>query len=273
MQLYLTIVYVNYWYIMKILIATLVTTAIILPGTASAGHCMSKGYNKHKDYGLHGSYHPYANQHGKYMMKRHYRGHYPHGQNMSQKSQYGHHGYKPHSPHHAGANMYLHLPKDNHSATQSEPPKPVTSPIPNAAEADNNQLTDLLSTAGSAGQFNTLIEAVKSAGLESTLTGEGPFTVFAPTDEAFSRLPESILKALTEDTQALTDLLTTHIISGEVKAADVAGLESAQSVQGSTLAITTSDSVRINGAKVISTDIQASNGIIHVIDSVIFPQS
>ncbi len=168
--------------------------------------------------------------------------------------------------------MYLHLPKSSQEESSKQAPVEA-----NAAPAANDsapvELTDILTTAAGAGQFNTLVEAVKAAGLEETLGGPGPFTVFAPTDEAFSRLPESILKALTENTQALTDLLTTHVVAGKVTAADVMGLDSAKSVQGSQLAITRGDGVAVNGAKVITTDIEASNGIIHIIDSVIFPQS
>ena len=167
---------------------------------------------------------------------------------------------------------YLHLPQDNQVENQVQATANDVEQL-TADESADVELKDLSTTAVEAGRFNTLIQAVKSAGLEQTLSGPGPLTVFAPTDEAFSKLPESIFKALTEDSQALSDLLTAHIVPGRVSAAEVANLESARSVQGCKLNISEAEGVHINGAKVISTDIEASNGIIHVIDSVIFPQS
>ena len=116
--------------------------------------------------------------------------------------------------------------------------------------------------------------AVEAAGLVDTLQGDGPFTVFAPTDEAFAALPEGTLEALLADTEALSGLLLYHVVSGEVLAADVIGLESARSVQGEDIAITVNgESVKVNEANVVTTDIAASNGVIHVIDQVILPPS
>ncbi len=264
---------------MKTLLATLISTALVVPTAALAGHCSSKAYGKHHGYSKSGAHHPHAyGAHYDYMKRKH------HAKMKHHKMMKKHHpkyyqkyptgGYKSASPHSQGGDMYyLHLPKQGETDNLTSIPAPQEIAQAPAAETENAVLANIVNTAAEAGQFNTLIEAVKAAGLEETLTGPGPFTVFAPTDEAFSRLPESILKALTEDSQALADLLTAHVVPGRVTAADAMGLNSAKSVQGSELAIDSSDGVSINGAKVISTDIEASNGIIHVIDSVIFPQS
>ena len=121
--------------------------------------------------------------------------------------------------------------------------------------------------------FNTLVAAVQAAGLVDTLSGDGPFTVFAPTDEAFAALPEGTLDALLADPEALAEILTYHVVSGKVLAADVVGLTSATSVQGSDIAIEVVDGgVVLNGsANVVTTDAEASNGVVHVIDAVILP--
>jgi uncharacterized surface protein with fasciclin (FAS1) repeats len=120
--------------------------------------------------------------------------------------------------------------------------------------------------------FETLVAAVTAAGLAETLSGEGPFTVFAPTDEAFEALPEGVLDALLlpENKDALTSILTYHVVSGEVMAADVTAGD-VPTVEGSTIAITTDDGVKVNEATVIATDVDASNGVIHVIDAVLVP--
>ena len=130
----------------------------------------------------------------------------------------------------------------------------------------------IVETARDAGQFNTLLTALEVAGLTDVLSGDGPFTVFAPTDAAFAEVPEADLNALLADTEALTAVLTYHVVSGKVKAADVVELDSAETLQGSSVDISTyNGSVRIDGATVVTTDIEASNGIIHVIDAVIQP--
>jgi len=133
---------------------------------------------------------------------------------------------------------------------------------------------DIVENAVSAGNFQTLAAALKAAGLIDVLKGDGPFTVFAPTDEAFGKLPagtvESLLKP--ENKAKLTAILTYHVVSGSVKAADVVKLKSAKTVQGQSVAIDAADGVKINDAKVVSADIVASNGVIHVIDSVLIPQ-
>ena len=138
---------------------------------------------------------------------------------------------------------------------------------------DGDATGDIVDVAVGAGSFETLVTAVKAAGLVDTLKGEGPFTVFAPSDEAFAKIPQAQLAALLADKDALTAVLTYHVVPGKVMAADVVGLESATSVQGSSIAIDTSDGVKVNGANVVMTDIEASNGVIHVIDTVIMPSS
>jgi uncharacterized surface protein with fasciclin (FAS1) repeats len=136
---------------------------------------------------------------------------------------------------------------------------------------------DIVDTAVSAGSFNTLVAAVKAAGLVDTLKGDGPFTVFAPTDEAFAKLPagtiENLLKP--ENKDQLTAILTYHVISGKVKAKDVVKLSSATTVQGSdvTIMVKNGGVVLNNDSNVTSTDIATSNGVIHVIDTVILPSS
>ena len=130
---------------------------------------------------------------------------------------------------------------------------------------------DIVDTAVSAGNFTTLVAAVKAAGLVETLKGDGPFTVFAPTDAAFAKIPEAQLNALLADKDALTRVLTYHVVPGKIMAADVAKADGAKTVEGGTLAIDTSDGVKVDGANVVMTDILASNGVIHVIDAVILP--
>ncbi|TVO77934.1 MAG: fasciclin domain-containing protein [Sedimenticola selenatireducens] len=133
-------------------------------------------------------------------------------------------------------------------------------------------MKDIIDTAISAGKFNTLVTAVKQAGLVETLKGEGPFTVFAPTDEAFEKIPAETLNALLADKKALTNVLTYHVVAGKVMAADVVQLASAETVQGQSVRINSSNGVMVDNAKVVMTDIETSNGVIHVIDSVILPK-
>ena len=133
---------------------------------------------------------------------------------------------------------------------------------------------DIVDTAV-AGKFNTLVAAVKAAGLVDTLKGPGPFTVFAPTDEAFAKLPAGTLESLLkpENKAKLQSILTYHVVSGKVMAADVVKLSSAKTVEGGSVTIKTSSSgVMVNNATVIKTDIATSNGVIHVIDTVLLPE-
>ncbi len=137
------------------------------------------------------------------------------------------------------------------------------------AQAENRK--DIVDTAVAAGSFNTLAKALTAAGLVDALKGEGPFTVFAPTDEAFGKLPEGALEGLLKDKAKLTAVLTYHVVPGKVMAADVVKLDSAKTLQGSKVKICAKDGVKINDANVVKTDIETSNGVIHVIDSVILP--
>ncbi len=133
---------------------------------------------------------------------------------------------------------------------------------------------DIIDTAVSAGSFSTLAAALDAAGLVDTLKGEGPFTVFAPTDEAFAKLPEGTVEELLKpkNRDQLTAILTYHVVPGSVYAADVVKLSEATTVNGADVKIEVGDSgVRVDNANVIKTDIGASNGVIHVIDSVIIP--
>ncbi len=135
---------------------------------------------------------------------------------------------------------------------------------------------DIVDTAVAAGQFETLAAALGAAGLVDTLKGDGPFTVFAPTDEAFAKLPEGTIETLLmpENKDQLVAILTYHVVAGQVTAADVVKLSEASTVNGESISIMVSDSgVRVNDANVIATDIMTSNGVIHVIDTVILPGS
>ena len=133
---------------------------------------------------------------------------------------------------------------------------------------------DIVATAIEAGQFKTLAAALDAADLVETLQGDGPFTVFAPTDEAFARLPAGTVESLLEpeNRDQLVAILTYHVVPGKVLAADVVKLDEATTVNGADLAITVTDgNVRINDATVVSTDVIATNGVIHVVDTVILP--
>ena len=133
------------------------------------------------------------------------------------------------------------------------------------------QAKDIVDTAVAAGSFNTLATALKAAGLVDTLKGTGPFTVFAPTDAAFAKVPKADLDALLADKAKLTAVLTYHVVPGKVMAADVkAGM--VKTVQGSSITVSTMDGVMVDQVKVTATDIVADNGVIHVIDSVIIPK-
>ncbi len=130
---------------------------------------------------------------------------------------------------------------------------------------------NLVETAMGAGSFNTLVTAVKAAGLVGTLTSPGPYTVFAPTDEAFGKLPKGTVEALLKDIPKLKSILTYHVVAGKVMAADLVKLRSAKTVQGTALSVDTSKGVKIGEANVLTTDIKTSNGVIHVIDTVLIP--
>jgi len=150
--------------------------------------------------------------------------------------------------------------------------KTIVALAASALFATNVWAKDIVDTAVEAGQFNTLATALQAAGLVDTLKGPGPFTVFAPTDEAFAKLPKADLEALLADKQRLTAVLTYHVVPGKVMSADVqAG--AVATVQGSALNVAIDGStVRVDDATVIATDIVAANGVIHVIDSVVIPR-
>ena len=133
------------------------------------------------------------------------------------------------------------------------------------------QAKDIVDTAVAAGSFKTLATALTAAGLIDTLKGKGPFTVFAPTDEAFAKIPKADLDALLADKAKLTAVLSYHVVPGKVMAKDVKAGK-VKSVQGSEITVTTAGGVMVDKAKVIKTDIVADNGVIHVIDSVILPK-
>jgi uncharacterized surface protein with fasciclin (FAS1) repeats len=133
---------------------------------------------------------------------------------------------------------------------------------------------DIVDTAVKAGSFKTLAAALKAAGLVDTLKGKGPFTVFAPTDEAFAKLPAGTVETLLkpENKDKLVAILTYHVVAGNVKAADVVKLKSAETLLGQTVAIDATDGVKVNNAKVVKADIDCGNGVIHVIDTVLLPR-
>ena len=144
----------------------------------------------------------------------------------------------------------------------------IDSPLSARAEPTKN-IVDIASEAGS---FNTLVAAVQAAGLVETLSSEGPFTVFAPTDEAFAQIPEDQLTALLADKEALAAILTYHVVAGKVMSKDVVNLSSAETVNGQIVQIKVHDGkVMVDEATVVTVDIEATNGVIHVIDKVILP--
>jgi uncharacterized surface protein with fasciclin (FAS1) repeats len=138
-------------------------------------------------------------------------------------------------------------------------------------------LKNIVETAVEAGLFETLVKAVKAADLAETLSGKEQFTVFAPTDEAFSKLPAGTIESLLKDKEKLTNVLTYHVVPGKVMSSDVTKLKSAKTVQGQEIRIDAAKwhlhrNVKVNGANVVKADIECSNGVIHVIDKVILPK-
>ena len=163
-------------------------------------------------------------------------------------------------------------PEATTAETTSAAASPSESMSESMSEAPMEEAGTIVDVAAGNPDFETLVAAVTAADLVETLSGDGPFTVFAPTDEAFDALPEGLLDALLlpENKDALTSILTYHVVSGEVMAADVTAGD-VETVEGSTIAITTDDGVMVNDANVVTTDVDASNGVIHVIDKVIVP--
>ena len=147
--------------------------------------------------------------------------------------------------------------------------------LPFAFLSVNGNALDIVDTAASAGQFNTLIAAVEAADLVTTLKGDGPFTVFAPTDEAFAALPEGTVENLLkpENKEQLISVLTYHVVAGKIMSSDIAGTTTmVESVQGSDLDVNATNGVTVDGATVVTADIETDNGVIHVIDRVVLPQ-
>ena len=140
-----------------------------------------------------------------------------------------------------------------------------------ALAAFSAQAKDIVDTAVAAGNFKTLVTALQAAGLVDTLKGKGPFTVFAPTDEAFAKVPKADLEALLKDKAKLTAVLTYHVVSGKVMSKDIKPGK-VKTVQGSDLTIATAGGVTVDAAKVTTADIAADNGVIHVIDTVLMPK-
>jgi uncharacterized surface protein with fasciclin (FAS1) repeats len=132
-------------------------------------------------------------------------------------------------------------------------------------------MADIVDTAVAAGSFSTLAAALTAAGLVDTLKGEGPFTVFAPTDDAFAKLPAGTVDGLLKDIPKLKQILTYHVVSGKVMAADVAKMQSATTVEGSDVKIDASNGVKVNDSTVTQADVAADNGVIHIIDTVLLP--
>ncbi len=132
-------------------------------------------------------------------------------------------------------------------------------------------MADIVDTAINAGSFETLVAAVKAAGLVDTLKGKDPFTLFAPTDDAFAKLPEGTVDKLLKDVPQLKKILTYHVVSGKVMAADVSKMKSAKTVEGSEVKIDASKGVKVNDATVSKADVAADNGVIHIIDTVLMP--
>jgi len=163
------------------------------------------------------------------------------------------------------------------AACTSDDPEPTTTPTPTstpvpAQEEPAEVAKTIVDIAVEDGRFETLVTALQAAGLVDTLAGDGPFTVFAPTDDAFDALPEGMVASLLEDIPSLTEVLTYHVVEGEVMAADVVGLTSATTLQGNDLQVEVINGmVMIDGANVLITDIIGSNGVIHVIDKVVLP--
>lgn len=137
--------------------------------------------------------------------------------------------------------------------------------------ADASKKMNVVEAAVAAGSFKTLVAAVQAADLVTVLSGEGPFTVFAPTDEAFAKLPKGTVEALLKDKEKLTQVLTYHVVPGKLMAADVTRSSELQTVQGQKVVVHAKDGVKINDARVVQADVAATNGVIHVIDTVILP--
>ena len=158
------------------------------------------------------------------------------------------------------------------TSPEESTPTPASTPVPTATPMAEVTEPTIVDIAVEDGRFTTLVAALSAAGLVETLSGDGPFTVFAPTDSAFGALPSGTVEGLLGDIPALTDVLTYHVVLGEVLAADVVTLNSAITLQGSEVAVRVENgNVFIDDAQVVITDIVGTNGVIHVIDAVLLP--
>lgn len=170
----------------------------------------------------------------------------------------------------AGGLIFMNM---QNKPTETANTQDTTNTSMTETETDTMNDKNIVVVAQEAGSFTTLLAAAEAAGLVETLTGVGPYTVFAPTDEAFAKLPAGTVESLLKDKEKLTQILTYHVVPGKVMASDVAGLTSATTVEGSDVAIKTENgTVMINDATVVTADVEASNGVIHVIDTVLMPQ-
>lgn len=158
---------------------------------------------------------------------------------------------------------------------QAAPTTTPNAPVPPKETAKQPEMMEkktIVDVAVANGSFTTLVKAVQAAGLVETLSDQGPYTVFAPTDAAFAKLPAGTVDALLKDKAKLTSILTYHVVSGKVMVKDVIKLTSAKTVNGQSVTIDAKDGVKVNDAKVITADVNASNGVIHVIDTVLLPK-
>jgi uncharacterized surface protein with fasciclin (FAS1) repeats len=151
------------------------------------------------------------------------------------------------------------------------PVEPAPAPTPEPAPAPAPAGNTILDVAKSAGTFSTLLKAIETAGLVETFQGPGPYTLFAPTDEAFAKIPKADLEALLADKAKLADVLSYHVLPGKTAGKDVAALTKTTTVSGKDISIDNTSGVKYGAATVTKTDIEASNGVIHVIDAVVFP--
>lgn len=177
----------------------------------------------------------------------------------------GHHG------HAYGKPFYLPRAMGFAYGRPMAPPHPGAYAKRGAGKAGYAKQKDIVETAEAAGKFSTLITAVKAAGLVDALKADGPLTVFAPTDEAFAKLAKAKLEELLNDKDALARVLTYHVVPARLSATEINVLTSAKTLQGQSVAINTSDGVKVDAATVVKPDVRASNGLIHVIDMVLLP--
>jgi uncharacterized surface protein with fasciclin (FAS1) repeats len=179
----------------------------------------------------------------------------------------------------AGAAIWI-LTSSSQPNSEETMKKTEAKPAPETAKTDSmekKEMTEkktgtIVDVAVANGSFKTLVAAVQAAGLAETLSGTGPFTVFAPTDAAFAKLPAGTVESLLKDKEKLKAILTYHVVSGKVMSTDVVKLTSAKTVNGQNVTIDAKNGVKVNNATVVTADVPASNGVIHVIDTVLLPK-